>query len=665
MRYRSDVDGLRAIAVVPVVLFHAGMTPFSGGFTGVDVFFVISGFLITSLIVEEIEQGGFSIIRFYERRVRRILPALFTVVLFSSVAASWLFMPQQFDYFAKSVFATALFVSNVLFWSESGYFDTPASEKPLLHTWSLAVEEQFYILFPLFLFIVHRWLKARWIIWLAPIAALSFGLGVWGVAHKPSATFFLAPTRTWELLLGSLLAVKAFPMVRQRLWLELAGYSGLALIAWGVFRFSAATPFPGANALFPAAGAALVLYSGSSGKTTVGKILSAPPVVFIGLISYSLYLWHWPLLVFAQAWNVYELSAAAKIAIVAVSFPLAAISWRYVELPFRRRTGGFRQLPLFAGAAAATACLVGFGLLGHASHGWPGRLPRNIQEIAAAASSMNPRREACESLPGKTLSPQDSCLYGADVAPAYAVWGDSHADALISMIGGVAARHGQSLKFFYLPGCPPMIGAGHFEHYEFCIRGNDQVLNYLISHPELRTVILISRWSGYLQGYNEDFGPAERHLTDRPLLTDSSGAVLDLNQREALFSKQMSATVAAVTGAGKNVVLVYPVPETGYNIPAALAQMAKAGRDPSEFVRPADYYFRRHKFVFDMFGALRPADEIVRIFPHKRLCNATDCIVYADGKPLYRDDDHLSLFGAEYISDLFEPVFRDRQGARP
>ena len=211
MRYRKDIDGLRALAVVPVVLFHAGVKAFSGGFIGVDVFFVISGYLITSLIVGEIEQGRFSIIRFYERRVRRIFPALFTLLIFVSVAASRLMMPKQFDEFATSVFATALFISNIVFWKEGGYFAEPAIEKPLLHTWSLAVEEQFYIAFPLFLFIVHRWLKGRWIAWLAPLVFASFAIGVWGVAHKPSATFYLAPTRAWELLLGSLLAVRAIP----------------------------------------------------------------------------------------------------------------------------------------------------------------------------------------------------------------------------------------------------------------------------------------------------------------------------------------------------------------------------------------------------------------------------------------------------------------------
>ncbi len=286
--------------------------------------------------------------------------------------------------FAKSVFATALFASNILFWIESSYFDLAATTKPLLHTWSLAVEEQFYIVLPMFLVIIHHWLKGRYIAWLVPIAVLSFAASVWGVAHEPSATFYLAPTRAWELALGSLLALDAFPQLQQRLWLELAGLLGLVLVAWGVFAFTYTTPFPGTNALFPAVGAALVIYSGRGCETTIGKVLGLRPLVFIGLISYSLYLWHWPLLVFAQVWYVDELTAAEKGIIVILSFILAVLSWRFVELPFRRPAGVVRRMPLFGGAAAAITCFALFGLFGYLSQGWPSRFPSRVRTIAAA-----------------------------------------------------------------------------------------------------------------------------------------------------------------------------------------------------------------------------------------------------------------------------------------
>ena len=380
---------------------------------------------------------------------------------------------------------------------KSGYFDAPAAEKPLLHTWSLAVEEQFYIVFPLFLFIIHRWLKGRWITWLAPIAVLSFAASVWGVAYHPAAAFYLAPMRAWELALGSLLALDAFPQLRQRLWLELAGLIGLVLIAWGVFAFTSTAPFPGVNALFPAGGAALVIYSGNGCETTIGKVLGIRPLVFIGLISYSLYLWHWPLLVFAQAWSIHELTALEKGVIVVLSFLLAGLSWRFVELPFRRPAGVFRRMPLFAGAAAAIICFTAFGLFGYFSHGWPSCLPARVQEIAAYSSSKNPRQNDCTNL----ISPQDACLYGADVTPTYAVWGDSHADAMANMIGHLAAKYGKSAKFFVSFGCMPVIETGMNNVYKYCFDYTNAVVSYIISHPELKTIIISSRWSLYIKGH--------------------------------------------------------------------------------------------------------------------------------------------------------------------
>jgi peptidoglycan/LPS O-acetylase OafA/YrhL len=217
MLYRKDIDGLRAIAVVPVVLFHADLNVFSGGFVGVDVFFVISGFLITSLIGAEIKKDVFTVTSFYERRIRRIFPALFVVTMFSYILAFSLFMPEQFLEFGKSVVAATLFSSNILFWLESGYFDGPAEMKPLLHTWSLAVEEQFYIIFPIFLILIKRYFNCRWIAFILPLALISFIMSVWGVYHQPSATFYLAPTRAWELLLGSLLALGLFPPIGNRM----------------------------------------------------------------------------------------------------------------------------------------------------------------------------------------------------------------------------------------------------------------------------------------------------------------------------------------------------------------------------------------------------------------------------------------------------------------
>jgi peptidoglycan/LPS O-acetylase OafA/YrhL len=238
LRYRPDIDGLRAIAVLGVVLFHAGVQPLTGGFSGVDVFFVISGFLISSIIIKEIRRGDFSLATFYERRIRRIFPAFLVVVLFSTILAYLLLLPRDFESFGKSLAAAGLSLSNVLFWKESGYFDSSAELKPLLHTWSLGVEEQFYLFFPLLLLFVARFFKQRWVGWILAIAVVSFLLSVWGVRYQPSAAFYLLPTRAWELALGCLLAMGAVPPIQQRHWRELEGLLGLGLIAWGMFALS-------------------------------------------------------------------------------------------------------------------------------------------------------------------------------------------------------------------------------------------------------------------------------------------------------------------------------------------------------------------------------------------------------------------------------------------
>lgn len=326
LRYRPDIDGLRAVAVLAVVLFHAGISSISGGFVGVDVFFVISGFLITTIIVKEIRRGDFSLTVFYERRIRRILPAFFVVMLFSAVVAYSLLLPQDFENFGKSLVAASLSVSNLLFWRESGYFDSTAELKPLLHTWSLGVEEQFYLFFPLLLMFIARFFKQRWTLWIVLIAFSSLLLSAWGAKHQPSATFYLLPTRAWELALGGLLAMGGVPPIHQRFWREIEALLGLGLIVWGISALTPESSFPGLNALYPCLGAALVIHAGSSGPSMVGNVLSWRPLVLIGLISYSLYLWHWPLLVFAKYYLIRPLTTLETSTVVASSFVAAIAS---------------------------------------------------------------------------------------------------------------------------------------------------------------------------------------------------------------------------------------------------------------------------------------------------------------------------------------------------
>ena len=332
MKYRAEIDGLRALAVVPVILFHAGFELFSGGFVGVDVFFVISGYLITTILIEDLENKRFSLVSFYERRARRILPALFFVMLVC-IPFAWMWMlPNQMKDFSQSLVAVSLFASNVLFWRESGYFDAAAEEKPLLHTWSLAVEEQYYVLFPIFLFLAWRYGTNRVFWMIVAMASISLLLSEWGWRNKATANFYLAPTRAWELFAGSIAAfIVQKNGVRKNNFLALLG---LAAITFSIFAYDESTPFPSLYALVPVLGVVLlILYADKD--TLTAKLLGTKALVGIGLISYSAYLWHQPLFAFARIKSATELSFLLMSTLAIGSLALAYFSWRYIETPFR------------------------------------------------------------------------------------------------------------------------------------------------------------------------------------------------------------------------------------------------------------------------------------------------------------------------------------------
>jgi peptidoglycan/LPS O-acetylase OafA/YrhL len=333
--YRADIDGLRGLAVIAVVLFHAGVPGFGGGFVGVDVFFIISGFLITSIIAREISQGAFSLAHFYERRVRRIFPALFTMLALSILPAYVLLPPSELKLFAQSMLSAALFGSNFFFWSKTGYFDAPAESHPLLHTWSLAIEEQFYLVFPLLFMFAAKALGARLKHLLAGIAAASLGAGWWLLARNPDAAFFLSPVRAWELLIGGLVALRAFPAFRLSWQREGAVVAGATLILASVLFAKAAgfpgLPFPGLATFLPCIGTALIIHAGLGGQSTAAAVLGSSGPVAVGKISYSWYLWHWPILVFAKLYLERPLAGTETAGLLALSIAAAVVSYIAVE----------------------------------------------------------------------------------------------------------------------------------------------------------------------------------------------------------------------------------------------------------------------------------------------------------------------------------------------
>ena len=370
MHYRREIDGLRAVAVMPVILFHAGFTIFSGGYVGVDIFFVISGYLITSIIIDELEQGTFSILRFYERRARRISPALFFVML-SCIPFAWMWMlPSQFKDFSLSLVGVSVFLSNILFAAETGYFATSAEEKPLLHTWSLAIEEQYYMLFPIFLILLWRFGRSPVFYTIVIFAVLSLILSEWGWRNQPEINFFFTFSRFWELLAGSVCAFLLHGKAQKSN--NLLSAIGLALIVIAIFFYDESTPFPSTYALAPVVGTALIIMYGARG-TRVAQLLSQKGFVGIGLVSYSAYLWHQPLFAFARIRSLYAPEQWLMLLLSFASLGLAYFSWRYVERPFRKRLmPALRsQRAVFSVAGLVGAAVLGFGVYGYFNDGFP------------------------------------------------------------------------------------------------------------------------------------------------------------------------------------------------------------------------------------------------------------------------------------------------------
>jgi len=370
MKYRAEIDGLRAIAVVPVVFYHAGFGLVKGGFVGVDIFFVISGYLITTIIKNDLDADKFSLVHFYERRARRILPALFLVILVA-LPLAWIWLPPRaMTEFAQSIISVSVFSSNIFFWQQSGYFDTATELKPLLHTWTLAIEEQYYIFFPLFLLVMKRFGNRSTVTVLVLAFIVSLALAHWGAYASPVATFYLLPTRAWELAIGSLTAFYLMYEKRSAPFQvsQAASLLGLGLILFSIFVYDTNTPYPSLYTLAPTIGSALIILFAARG-TWVNSLLSLKLLVGIGLISYSAYLWHQPLLVFARyqfALNGPSMMVMGTLAVM--TFPLSYLSWRFVEKPFRTRTI-FQRDQIFKMASAGIVTSIAVGSVGIVTRG--------------------------------------------------------------------------------------------------------------------------------------------------------------------------------------------------------------------------------------------------------------------------------------------------------
>ncbi len=618
--YRKDIDGLRAVAVLSVMAFHMGLSGCLGGFVGVDVFFVISGYLISAIIVSDLSSGRFSIAAFYERRIRRIFPALFAMLMLFSACTLFTFFRVEMVEYAKSLLAAATSVSNFFFWQHSGYFDSPNSY-PLLHTWSLAVEEQFYLCFPLLLLLIDKVFPGRMRATIIALSVLSFASSVVFVSLNPVTAFYMPYTRAWELLLGTLLATGNFPRLRAAWQRNLASFTGLACILTACLVYRPTTPFPGWSALLPCIGSVLVIQAGQDGDSLVSRCLSWRPLVFIGLISYSLYLWHWPIILLHKSGILLPMTAMPPklvsrieprhfddIIEVSLSLLAAVLSWKFIEQPFRVGRLRWSGKRLFAFAAAVVILCVAFSASAIYTGGFPGRMPAAAERIASYHSPQEPfRRGSCFITPEYSMKDYDyqKCLHLDPEKKNYLLVGDSHSAALWPGLsqGLVSANVMQAS----VAACRPFVSP---QGTADCRTMTSYIFQTFIPQHPVDGIYLHNRWESQ----------------DIPGLTET-----------ILWAKQNHIPV----------VLFGPVPE--YDAPLSrLLAYSIAWKDPSY---PAEHRISEPEIMDAKLQALATKLNVHYISLYKALCGKEHCVEYVDAShqtPIMGDSNHFTESGSVY-----------------
>lgn len=642
MRYRPEIDGLRALAVVAVVGFHARIPGFQGGFAGVDIFLVISGYLIGGLVLSEINDGRFSLTDFYERRVRRILPALLAM-LAASLLAGFMLLPNDFRQFGASLAATASLLSNLLFTRGAGYFHLDADATPLLHTWSLAVEEQFYLLFPALLLLVRRRGPGAVRIVMAAAALLSLAYSVWAVRTHPTLAFYSPASRAWEFLAGALLASGLVSPPAGRKAGDLAALTGMVLIGLSMWRLSSASAFPGVNAIPVVLGAALVLHGAQAEGSRIARLLSLRPLVAVGLASYSLYLWHWPMIVFGGYYVIDErFQSVVRIVMALLAFPVAWLSWRHIEQPFRKPRLWLSRRALFAAAAAASLALATGGVTIHMLNGLPGRFNPVIQRMTERGNRPD---YGCTNRPIEQLVADIRCRIGDPGAPvSLVVWGDSHAGMYLPALRTLARTHGVSGYGFTTFGCPPFATGNRPPSGKpnpiDCRSRNTEVLRLLRDHPP-RAILLAASWDSY------DVAAEGRKKAVRAGMYDHG---------------TFEAGVRALRDQGVMVYVVLDIPKSERIPVNALAKARIIGA--TEYTEPGTATHLRRTAAMRAFLLDLERRGVVRVIdPATLLCGPRRCRMTDGDYPLYYDSNHLNARGARFVGPVFDPIFRSL-GAR-
>jgi len=610
-KYRTDIDGLRAVSILAVMCFHFGLPAF-GGYVGVDVFFVISGYVITLSLLGDLVAGKFSILAFYERRVRRIFPALIFTFILCWLAAWLLFLPADFVDFSNSLLSSATFVSNIYFWKNSGYFDTSAQLRPLLHTWSLSVEEQFYVFMPIAVYLTHRFLRARWLLAFVPVLLASFALSAFATYTAPTANFFVLPTRAWELLLGALLVFAHLPAARGRI-AEALALCGAALIAFAIVAYSDATPFPGVSALAPCVGAVLLIYAGTHAQTSVGRLLTLPPLVFIGKISYSLYLVHWSIIVFTRHATLREPTDLQIVLIAVASFALATFSWAVIERPFRWPKKRIPRARLLFGGAGAMALAALVGATGVLPHGIPGRLSGPVQQAQIDPDTW--MTGVCFLLDDQDYRAwnADRCRRTSGYGENALLWGDSFAAHYVPGLIANADNLTANVFQYTAAGCPPVLSYYSYARPN-CQKFNAHVLE-IIPRYDIKTVVMAARW-------------------------------LDMRQRGL---DTLAATIASLKAAGVDVWVIGQSTEFLTDV-ATIAH--KNGGTGSTDMWPLAFDRGLNEKVRQAAAGATFVD------PLSHLCSGKECLYRSGGHLIYADSAHFSDLGSAQAVLAYFPLMR-------
>lgn len=639
--FRPDIEGLRAIAVLAVFLYHFGVGLFAGGYVGVDVFFVVSGFVIAqSTAARQTGDLARDYLDFCERRIRRLLPALVPVLIVVYVVGFALFLDSGFEDLSQNLRSLGIAASNWSLLGQLGYFGAPAETNPLLHTWSLSVEAQYYLVAPLIAFAVSRKFGSGASAY-ASIALVSFlaATALVATGHQDNA-FFNSLARFWEIALGAVVASSKRLQLRNPTQAAIGRTMGLLLIGAAVLTFSKGTPFPGPAALIPVAGTALVLAAIPAPRSLTNTLLSSPPLRYLGRLSYSLYLWHWPILVIALMFFPDRETSVIGCG-MALSVFLAIGSYHVIERPFGSMKWTRRNI--FMTAGLVSAALIFVGTVGVLLQGIPQRLPASATLALNGKKDIGGGEADCTRRNWMLLGaekaevPLQPCLLGVHAAaPSFVLMGDSHSSALIAAFDRRAREAGRAGLATGYASCAPIVTLRNKStNHPRCEWVNEKMLKFIREHAEISTVVLAARWATY----------AAPGYYDEP---EFSG--------EQSFRAGLEKTLAALSMEGREIWLLGQVPTHANLVPDALAVDAMLGRATASWATPAIDHHNATEFVTQTFRRLEERRLARFIDLSTPMCLQARCLVHLDGRPLYSDTNHLSNFGANYLAPLLDDV---------